>query len=325
MPARPGGTSIGITYCAVPCSDTLKLPGTAPTGLVTGSGSSGSGPSGVSIGGSAVGVRHCPEPVQYWPLGHEPQLWPQFGSAPQERPSHAGVHSGQAPQSASGPPQRGGTKDRNTQVPGLHVLTPSGRATQAYPDGHSASSLQPSSPGPHTPGQRPPQPSSGLPHVAAEQSGVQTQVPPHREVGVPQSAGSFEGQAGSTQASRESASRARPMSWRQTSPSGQVLVGSVTSQGVVQLQFEPQTLSASPHSRSGLVTRQLTGQQTRWERRRPKQPPLFSPHSRSAAQSRSLLHSSPVPQGGQLPPQSTAVSLPSLTPFVQCPGWHAGS
>src|SRR5690554_5484927 len=72
MPARPGGTSIGITYCAVPCSDTLKLPGTAPTGLVTGSGSSGSGPSGVSIGGSAVGVRHCPEPVQYWPLGHEP-------------------------------------------------------------------------------------------------------------------------------------------------------------------------------------------------------------------------------------------------------------
>jgi len=115
------------------------------------------------------------------------------------------------------------------------------------------------------------------------------------------------------------------MSWRHTSPSGQMLLGSVTSQGVVQLQFEPQTLSASPHSRSGLVTRQLTGQQTRWERRRPKQPPLFSPHSRSAAQSRSLLHSSPVPQGGQLPPQSTAVSLPSLTPFVQCPGWHAGS
>src|SRR5690606_3694352 len=63
MPARPGGTTMGIVYSGEPASVTRNLPGTAPTGAAGARGrstisSSPPAPSGTVTGGTVGGGTH---------------------------------------------------------------------------------------------------------------------------------------------------------------------------------------------------------------------------------------------------------------------------
>jgi hypothetical protein len=87
---------------------------------------------------------------------------------------------------------------------------------------------------------------------------------------------------------------------------------------VTQSQLLPHALSAAPHAALLPPAWQLDGQHTLLPRGAgPKHAPLFVPQLRPAAQSESVVHPPPVGHAGQLPPQSTLVSLPSRTPLVQ--------
>jgi hypothetical protein len=66
---------------------------------------------------------------------------------------------------------------------------------------------------------------------------------PHSDRGVPQSAGSADGQRGSRQTSGEGAFSAIPIRALHTSPFGQTVCGLVESQTVTHEQFDPQPLS----------------------------------------------------------------------------------
>src|SRR5688572_1786273 len=145
MPARPGGTAIGTTYSALPCSVTRNAPATAPTaaaGAVGGSWmtSSPPSPSGTVSGLSGGGATHRPEPSwQSSPAAHVPQDLPHFGSLPHCRPSQDGVHSRHSPHGASGPPQFGGSITLVAQSQGRQDPEPSGCSRQQSPGPHTMS------------------------------------------------------------------------------------------------------------------------------------------------------------------------------------------
>jgi len=166
-----------------------------------------------------------------------------------------------------------------------------------------------------------------LAQVAEEQLGVQMQFGPQSEKVLPQRAGSFEGQGGSmlTHTSGDGALNKTPIPGLQTSPDGQTLFGSFASHGVTQAQFLPHALVASPQALVLPPSLQVAGQHTRLARANSKHAPLFSPQVESEPQSASELQPPPVLQAGQSPPQSTSLSVPSLTPLLQCAGAQPGA
>src|SRR6188768_1093236 len=133
-----------MVYCAVPSSETLNRPFSAPTLLVGcevvrgGKSFCPPFPSGTWGGEFTVCATHCPSPVHELPLAQDPQLWPQLGSAPHWRPSQRGAQVGHwSPHCAPAKPQSGGLSTMPSQERGRHALMlPSPVGRQASPTGH---------------------------------------------------------------------------------------------------------------------------------------------------------------------------------------------